>query len=101
MASVVLKDPFVKDVYVQGRVTGTSYGWMSYLEYRRNLLNGTFEAEKNKVEIAQVCVHGINENGLPREIDMTLSYVWDHYTGAILAFVDKPVEMLEKLGLWG
>ncbi|WP_027365102.1 hypothetical protein [Desulfotruncus alcoholivorax] len=100
MGAVALKDPYVKEVYIHGKLTGTSYGWMSYLEYRRRLLNGAFDAEKNEVEIAQVCVHGIDGSGLPREIDMTLSYAWDRYPGAILAFVDKPVEILEELGLW-
>lgn len=100
MGAVTLKDPFVKDVYIYGKVTGRSYGWMSYLEYRRCLINGTFSVENNEVEIAQVCVRGIDEYGLPREIDMTLSYAWDHYYGAILAFVDLPVEKLGELGLW-
>lgn len=100
MEAMTLKDPYVKEVYIVGKATGTSYGWMSYLEYRRRLLNRAFDAGKNEVDIALVCVHGKDDHGLPKEIDVTLSYVWDHYPGAILAFVDKPVEKLEKLGLW-
>jgi len=91
---VKVKKAVINEVYVQGKRTGTVYGWMKYIEYRRKLADGAFGEE---VEYPFVNVKVVEENGFVKEIDLSLDAVWTMFPRAMMAVIDKPVDVLAKM----
>ena len=67
---------------------------MKYIDYRRKLEAGDFGEE---VVYPLVNVKVVEENGMVREIDLSLNAVWTMFPEAMMAVIDKPVDVLEKM----